>query len=43
MVKRLIIGFVILLSLPFLALAAAIGYLVFEEWQERRRQPPQAA
>lgn len=43
MLKRLIIGFLVLLSLPFVALAAAVGYLLFIEWQERRRQPPEPA
>jgi Kef-type K+ transport system membrane component KefB len=34
--KRVIIGLVVLLSLPFVALAVAIGYLLFAEWRERR-------
>ncbi|HVC34692.1 MAG TPA: hypothetical protein VNL16_14375 [Chloroflexota bacterium] len=43
MLKRLIIGFVVLLSLPFVAVAIAIGYLLFSEWRERLRNPPPPA
>ncbi len=42
MLKRLLIGLVILLSLPFIAVAVAIGYLLFAEWRERLRNPPPA-
>jgi hypothetical protein len=42
MLKRLLIGLVILLSLPFVAVAVAIGYLLFAEWRERLRNPPPA-
>jgi hypothetical protein len=40
MLKRLIIGLLVLISLPFVALAVAIGYLLFTEWRERMRNPP---
>ncbi|HLG50680.1 MAG TPA: hypothetical protein VKY56_03470 [Chloroflexota bacterium] len=43
MLKRLLIGLVVLLSLPFVAVAVAIAYLLFEEWRERLRNPPQPA
>ncbi len=42
MLKRLLFGLVILLSLPFVAVAVAIGYLLFAEWRERLRNPPPA-
>lgn len=42
MLKRLLIGLVILFSLPFIAVAVAIGYLLFAEWRERLRNPPPA-
>lgn len=41
--KRLIIGLAVLLSLPFVAVAVAIGYLLFAEWRERLRNPPATA
>ena len=40
MFKRIAIVLVVLISLPFLALAAAVGYLLFAEWRERMANPP---
>ncbi len=40
MLKRLAIGLLVLISLPFIALAIAVGYLLFTEWRERMRNPP---
>jgi hypothetical protein len=40
LLKRLIIAFLVLLSLPFVAVAVAVGYLLFAEWRERLRNPP---
>lgn len=40
MLKRILIGFGVLLSLPFVAVAIAMGYLLFSEWRERLRNPP---
>jgi hypothetical protein len=42
MLKRLAIGLLVLISLPFIALAIAVGYLLFIEWRERMRNPPPA-
>jgi len=43
MLKTIAIGLVVLISLPIIALAAAVGYLLFAEWRERMRNPPPAA
>jgi hypothetical protein len=43
MFKRIAIVLVVLISLPFLALAAAVGYLLFAEWRERMHNPPTTA
>jgi hypothetical protein len=43
MIKRIVIGLLVLVSLPFVALAIAIGYLLFAEWRERMRNPPPPA
>jgi hypothetical protein len=40
MFKRIVIGLLVLISLPFVALAVAVGYLLFTEWRERMRNPP---
>ncbi len=40
MFKRILIGVLVLISLPVLVLLAAIGYLLFAEWRERMRNPP---
>jgi EamA domain-containing membrane protein RarD len=40
MLKRIVIGLVVLVSLPFVALAVAVGYLLFAEWRERMTNPP---
>lgn len=42
-IKRLLIGLAIVLSLPFVAVAVAVGYLLFSEWRERLRNPPPPA
>jgi hypothetical protein len=42
LLKRLLIGLLVLISLPFVVLAVAIGYLLFAEWRERLRNPPPA-
>jgi hypothetical protein len=41
--KKVLIGLGVLLSLPFVLLAVAVGYLLFAEWRERRLNPPPAA
>jgi hypothetical protein len=38
--KRLAVALAVLVSLPFIALAVAVGYLLFAEWRERMRNPP---
>jgi hypothetical protein len=40
LLKRIIIGVLVLFSLPIVALAAAVGYLLFAEWRERMQNPP---
>jgi hypothetical protein len=40
MVKKVAVLLLVLVSLPFVALAAAVGYLLFAEWRERMRNPP---
>jgi hypothetical protein len=40
MFKRIAVALLVLISLPFVALAAAVGYLLFAEWRERMRNPP---
>jgi len=42
MLKRILILFVVLLSLPIVVLAAVVGYLLFAEWRERMQNPPPA-
>jgi len=43
MFKRIAVALLVLISLPFIALAAAVGYLLFAEWRERMRNPPTTA
>jgi hypothetical protein len=43
MFKRIALALVVLISLPFIALAAAVGYLLFAEWRERMQNPPTTA
>ncbi len=40
MFKRIAVALLVLISLPFVALAVAVGYLLFAEWRERMRNPP---
>ncbi len=39
--KRLLIVLLVLISLPFVALLAAIGYVLIAEWRDRMRNPPE--
>lgn len=40
MLKRIVIGLLVLLSLPVVVVAVAVGYMLFSEWRDRLRNPP---
>ena len=40
MLKRILIALAVLFSLPIVAVAIAVGYMLFSEWRDRLRNPP---
>lgn len=40
MLKKLLIALGVLLALPFVVMAAVVGYLLFAEWRDRMQNPP---